>query len=126
MHKIMVIEDERHLLDLYKNELEDEGYAVIAVSTGAEAIDKIKTENPDVIVLDIRLEDMEGLEVLEQIKNYNVDIPVILNSAYSTYKANFSSWIADDYVVKSPDLTELKLTISKYTTSGNSVQERTV
>ncbi|NLI16870.1 MAG: response regulator, partial [candidate division Zixibacteria bacterium] len=42
-------------------------------------------------------------------------LPVIINSAYSSYKANFSSWLADDYVVKSPDLTELKDTIRKHT-----------
>jgi len=52
--------------------------------------------------------------VLEQIKSYDLNLPVILNSAYSTYKANFSSWIADDYVVKSSDLSELKSAIRKY------------
>ena len=124
MCKVLVVEDEKYLLELYKNELEDEGYSVVGLSNGREVLDKIQTTNPDVVVLDIRLEGIEGLEVLEQIKNYDVNLPVILNSAYSTYKANFSSWIADDYVVKSPDLSELKLTIQKYANAGNnSVQE---
>jgi DNA-binding response OmpR family regulator len=125
MNRVMVVEDERYLLELYRSELEDSGYKVIGVASGSEVLDKIKLENPDVIVLDIRLEGIEGLEVLEQIKNYNVDLPVILNSAYSTYKANFSSWIADDYVVKSPDLTELKMVIGKYAKPNNSLQETT-
>ena len=125
MSKVMVVEDERYLLELYRSELEDAGYEVIAVASGKEVLDKIKLENPDVIVLDIRLEGIEGLEVLEQIKNFNVELPVILNSAYSTYKANFSSWIADDYVVKSPDLTELKTVIEKYVRPSGAYHETT-
>lgn len=123
MCKVLVVEDEKHLLELYKNELEDEGYTVIGVLDGREVLDKVKATNPDLVVLDIRLENIEGLEVLEQIKNHDVNMPVILNSAYSTYKANFSSWIADEYVLKSPDLTELKQTIRKYTGSSNAIQE---
>jgi len=68
--------------------------------------------------------NVEGLEVLEQIKNYDLNLPVILNTAYSTYKNNFSTWIADEYVVKSPDLTELKLTIKKYIHGENHHQEQ--
>ena len=124
MCKVMVVEDEKYLLELYKNELEDDGYSVVGASDGRQVLEQIKATNPDIVVLDIRLEGIEGLEVLEQIKNHDVNLPVILNSAYSTYKTNFSSWIADDYVVKSPDITELKMTIQKYAQAGNSsVQE---
>jgi len=114
MHRIMIVEDEKNLLELYKHELEDEGYKVISCNSGESVMDSIKSCKPEVVVLDIRLGAMEGLEVLEQIKSYDLNLPVILNSAYSTYKANFSSWIADDYVIKSPDLSELKSTIKKY------------
>jgi len=114
MHRIMIVEDEKNLLELYKHELEDEGYKVISCHNGESVMDSIKSCKPEVVVLDIRLGAIEGLEVLEQIKSYDLNLPVILNSAYSTYKANFSSWIADDYVIKSPDLSELKSTIKKY------------
>jgi len=114
MHRIMIVEDEKNLLELYKHELEDEGYKVISCNSGESVMDSIKSCKPEVVVLDIRLGAIEGLEVLEQIKSYDLNLPVILNSAYSTYKANFSSWIADDYVIKSPDLSELKSTIKKY------------
>jgi len=119
MFKVMVVEDEKYLLELYKNELEDEGYSVIPVAKGKQVLDSIKTNKPEVVILDIRLDDAEGLEILEQIKNYDLSIPVILNTAYSTYKTNFSTWIADDYVVKSPDLSELKSTIKKYVHGEN-------
>lgn len=114
MHRIMLIEDEKHLLDLYRHELQDEGYEVMPLDNGESILENIKSFQPELVVLDIRLSGTSGLEVLERIKNFDLSLPVILNSAYSTYKANFSSWIADDYVVKSPDLTELKSTIRKH------------
>ncbi len=107
MGSILVVEDEKHLLDLYTNEFEDFGYSVRPVATGREAIDSVKKERPDVVVLDIMLEDMEGLEVLDEIKTIDKTIPVIINSAYSVYKSDFSSWMADDYIVKSSDISAL-------------------
>jgi DNA-binding response OmpR family regulator len=109
----MVVEDEKHLLKLYKDELEDDGYEVVPIDNGRKVLDSLKHSRPEVVVLDIRLGDTEGLEILEQIKGFDRGLPVILNSAYSSYKANFSSWMADDYVVKSPDLTELKMSIKR-------------
>jgi DNA-binding response OmpR family regulator len=113
MTKVMVVEDEKHLLKLYKDELEDDGYEVMPIDDGRKTMENIINFKPSVVVLDIRLGDQEGLEILEQIKSYDRALPVILNSAYSSYKDNFSSWMADDYVIKSPDLSELKLSIRK-------------
>jgi two-component system, response regulator, stage 0 sporulation protein F len=115
MAKVMIVEDEINLLKLYKDELEDEGHEVFPIDNGRKITENLKEFEPEVVVLDIRLGSQEGLEILEQIKNFNRGLPVIINSAYSSYKANFSSWLADDYVVKSPDLTELKDTIRKHT-----------
>jgi DNA-binding response OmpR family regulator len=113
MATVMVVEDEKHLLKLYKDELEDDGYEVVTVDCGRKVLDGLKRSKPALVVLDIRLGDQEGLEVLEQIKSFDRSLPVILNSAYSSYKTNFSSWMADDYVVKSPDLAELKSSIKR-------------
>ena len=114
MSKILIVEDEKPLLELYKNELEEEGWEVMPLESGEKILECIEAFGPDLVILDIRLGGTEGLRVLEQIKSHDVNLPVILNSAYSNYKQNFSSWIADEYVVKSPDLTELKSTIKKY------------
>jgi len=107
MHSILVVEDEQHLLDLYKSEFEDVGFTVHPAATGREAIESVKRQRPDIVILDIMLNDMEGLQVLDEIKSIDKTIPVIINSAYSIYKADFSSWMADDYIVKSSDISIL-------------------
>lgn len=114
MISVMIVEDEKNLMDLYAAELNDLGFAVTAFSTGREAIARIREEKPDVVILDIKLEDMEGLDVLQEIKSIDKTIPVILNSAYSVYKADFGSWMADDYIVKSSDTSELMNKIRQY------------
>ena len=107
MQSVLVVEDEKNLLELYKSELEDGGYLVFPAGSGREAIESVKKQRPDVVVLDIKLNDMEGLEVLDEIKSFDKTIPVIINSAYSVYKSDFTSWMADDYIVKSSDISGL-------------------
>lgn len=114
MARVLIVEDEAYLLKLYKDELEDDGHEVLPIDNGREIVQNIKKFGPEIVVLDIKLGNQEGLEILEQIKNFDRGLPVIINSAYSSYKANFSSWLADDYVVKSPDLTELKDSIRRH------------
>src|SRR3990172_3477612 len=107
MIQILIVEDEKHLRDLYTDEFSDAGFQVFSIQSGKEAIEWVKKERPSVVVLDIKLNDMDGLRVLEEIKDVDRTIPVILNSAYAVYKADFASWMADDYVVKSSDISEL-------------------
>lgn len=109
--KILLIDDEENLLLLYEQELKDDGYAVTAVNDAREGIEHVKREHFDIVVLDIRMPAMDGLEALGRIMGLKKEIPVIINSAYSTYKDDFMSWAADAYVVKSADLTTLKETI---------------
>ena len=113
MIKIMVVEDERNLQLLYQQELSEEGYEIVVVGDGETAAEKAKTENPDLVVLDIMMPGMDGLETLGKILSQDNTVPVILNTAYSHYKENFMSWSADAYVVKSSDLTELKKVIQR-------------
>lgn len=107
MRSILVVEDEQNLLELYRCEFEDVGFTVLPAASGQEAIASVKKQRPDVVVLDIKLNDMEGLKVLDEIKSIDKTIPVIINSAYSVYKSDFSSWMADDYIVKSSDISLL-------------------
>lgn len=108
METLLVVDDEAHQRMLYQEELSDEGYQIILACNGKEALEKVLEAAPDLIVLDIRMPVMDGLESLGKIIGKERDIPIIIHSAYSSYKDDFMSWAADDFVVKSADLTELK------------------
>lgn len=110
--KILVVDDEKNILMLYKAELEDEGYEVITANSGREAIELFETQKPDMVTLDIMMPDIDGIQVLRQLKQKNPNIPVIMLTAYD-YRDDFSIWASDAYVVKSSDLTSLKETIKE-------------
>jgi DNA-binding response OmpR family regulator len=106
--KILCVDDNHSLLQLYRDELSDEGYEVILARNGKEALAKFSKEKPDMVITDIRMPIMDGIETLNAILGKNREVPVIINTAYPQYKENFMTWGADAYVVKSSDLTELK------------------
>jgi CheY-like chemotaxis protein len=106
--KILVVEDEEGLRLLYKEELEAEGYEVLTARNGKEAIQQLEEERPDLIVLDIVMPVMNGMEALGRILGKERKIPIILNSSYPGYRQDFMSWAADAYVTKSTDLQILK------------------
>ncbi len=110
---ILIVDDEKNILDLYDQELQDEGYSTFLAQNGKECLEIIKNEELDLIVLDIRMPRMDGLEAIGNIIDINNKIPVIINSAYSNYKDDFMSWAAEAYVVKSYNLDELKNTIRR-------------
>jgi len=111
MNKLLVVDDEAPLRLLYEKELTEEGYEVVLASDGWEAVKMIEEEAPDLVVLDIQMPEMDGLEAMGKILGKYNKLPVIINSAYSSYKSNFMSWAADAYVVKSSNLDELKSSI---------------
>lgn len=110
--KILVVDDEKNILKLYEAELSDEGYTVVTASSGKEAIEVFRRENPDLVTLDILMPDMDGIQVLRQIKEMRPNVPVIMLTAYD-YRDDFSVWVSDAYVVKSSDLGNLKSTIKQ-------------
>jgi CheY-like chemotaxis protein len=109
--RILVVDDEENIRLLFKEELEEEGFEVDLASNGIEALDKLKKGRFDLVVLDIKMPGMDGIQALNEIKNANKDQPVILCSAYGEFKQDLSSWVSDGYVVKSADTRELKQTI---------------
>jgi len=109
--KVLIVDDEENVRFLYEQELIDEGYQTVLARDGKECLEKVTAEEPDIVLLDIRMPRMDGLEAIGKIIELNKHIPIIINSAYSTYKDDFMSWAADAYVVKSYDLDTLKTTI---------------
>jgi len=108
MAKILIVDDEEHIRYLYSEELSDSGYDVITAESGYLLMEKIEEEKPDLVVLDIKMVDYNGLDLLQDIRNRFYDLPVVLCTAYDTFKEDMKSISADYYVIKSFDLTELK------------------
>ena len=106
--RILVVDDEASIRELYKQEFEDEGYEVTAVASAEEASHILKERQPDLMILDIEMEGTDGLAYLRELMETHRELPVVISSAYSSYKDDFSSWLADAYVVKSVDLGPLK------------------
>jgi len=113
MTTILFVEDEGNLRELYVDELGREGYEILLAVDGKQAVEMSQRHKPDLVVMDISMPKMDGIEAMGKILSCNNTIPVILNTAYSSYQDNFMSWAADAYVVKSSDLTELKQTIKE-------------
>ena len=106
--KILLVEDERPLCLLYEEELSREGYEVTAVTDAEAALAELGKTSFDLIVTDIRMPGKNGIDLITQIMGLRKDIPIIINSAYQSYKEDFMTWAADAYVVKSSSLDELK------------------
>ena len=113
MAKILVVDDEEYIRQYYTEELFDEGYQVETMASGHQLLRRITLLQPDVVVLDIKLMEHNGLELLQDIRNHYYDLPVILCTAYDTYKEDQRSMAADYCVIKSFDLSELKTKIKR-------------
>ncbi len=108
MAKILVVDDEEHIRLLYSEELSEAGHDVITAADGRKLVERIDKEKPDLIILDIKMVGYNGLDLLQEIRNKFYNLPVILCTAYDTFKDDTKAIAADFYVIKSFDLTELK------------------
>ena len=106
--KILIVDDDEGLRDLYEEVFVDEGYEALTAKNGKEALQKLEKEKPDLIVLDIVMPKMDGMEALGRIIGKDKTIPIILHTSHPGYQEDFMSWAADAYILKSTDLTELK------------------
>jgi CheY-like chemotaxis protein len=68
----------------------------------------------DLVILDIKMPEMDGIEALRQIKQKRPDLPVILSTAYGEYRQDFATWASDEYLVKSSDLEDLKAVVRRH------------
>jgi len=105
---VLVVDDDKHQRLLYQEEFERDSYQVLLASSGQEAVATVAQQEVDVVVLDIAMPGMDGVETLSKILDIDRQLPIILNTAYSSYKDDFMTWAADAYVTKSSDLTTLK------------------
>ena len=113
MALILIVEDDPHQCELYHTELTREGHEVMCAHDGREALAQVEKRRPDLVVMDISMPGMDGIEAMSRMLSRDHKLPIILNTAYATYKDNFRAWSADAYVVKTSDLTELKNAIAE-------------
>ena len=122
MERILLVDDEEHIRQYYTEELSEEGHEVYTVATG-HGLKRIDRVQPEVVILDIKLVDYDGLELLQEIRNRHHDLPVILCTAYDTYKEDPKAIAADYCVVKSfAHLLELKMAIQRAVEADASVR----
>ena len=117
MTKILVIDDERSIRNSMKDILQYEGYEVVLAENGMEGLVSVKSEKPDVVFCDIKMPKMEGIEVLERIKEFSADTPVIMISSHGTIDTAIEAIRkgAYDFIEKPLDLNRILITIKNAT-----------
>jgi CheY-like chemotaxis protein len=104
--KVLVVDDEADFLEVIKIRLQANHYEVITATNGEEALKKVKDDKPDVILLDVLMPGMDGLEVLRRIRKADEKIPIYIITAFSTEErfkvAN--KFGASGFIVKTDDL----------------------
>lgn len=113
MALILLVEDDPNQCILYEEELKRMGHQVMTARDGREALSQVEKVRPDLVVMDISMPGVDGIEAMSRMLAKDHKLPIVLNSAYATYKENFRAWSADAYVVKSSDLTELRNAIQR-------------
>ena len=102
--KILAVDDERHIVRLVQVNLERAGYEVVTAFDGKDALEKVASEQPDLVVLDVMMPYMDGFEVLQNLrKNPNTrDLPVIMLTAKAQDADVFRGWQSgvDCYLTK--------------------------
>ena len=114
--RILCVDDEPNIRLLFAQELGDEGYTVETAATGAEALGKIRAQAPDLLLLDIRMDDMSGLELLQMIRPDHPDLPVIMVTAVRGLRHDIAIEGDDrvvDYITKPMDLNDLRLKVRR-------------
>ncbi|MFZ5968465.1 MAG: sigma-54-dependent transcriptional regulator [Bacillota bacterium] len=113
--KILIADDEKNMIWAMKKALKDEGYKFITASDGEEAIMLAREEEPDLILLDLRMPKKDGMEALKEIKGFLTKTPVIMITAHGTMESAIEAMKlgAIDYISKPFDIEELKVVIKK-------------
>lgn len=104
---LLLVDDDPNHRELYSRRLARLGYCVRTASSGDEAIAAVAENAPEAVILDIAMPGRDGLSALQELIAIKPSLPVIIHTAYPTFRSNFLTWAADAYIEKSTDLTPL-------------------
>jgi len=110
MSKILIVDDEVKACELLKRFLETKGYDVITANRGEDALEKVKNEKPNAILLDIRMPGMDGIEVLKRVRAFDKNVSIVMITAVKeegTGKEALKAG-ADEYIIKPIDFNYLE------------------
>ena len=125
MAKILIIDDEKAIRHALRDILEHEKHSVDEAEDGATGLDKAKKGAFDVVLCDIKMPKMDGLEVLEKLMAHNDDLPVVMISGHGTIDTAVDALKkgAFDYIQKPPDISRILVTVRNALDRKNLVQE---
>jgi two-component system NtrC family response regulator len=123
--KILIAEDEKTQRDLLEGFLKKEGFSVESAASGREALDKLERDFFDIILLDYKMPELDGLQTLREVRRLYPDLPVVMMTAYGTVETAVASMKegALDYLTKPIDLDELLLIFHKVIERSQLIQE---
>ncbi|MDP8258578.1 MAG: response regulator [Candidatus Aadella gelida] len=114
MKKILIIDDEPHIIKMVKSRLEANGYEVVTAFNGKEGLDKMHQENPDLIIVDILMPIMDGYTFVRELKKEEKEIPVIVLTANTGMTDLFDGEGVTDHIYKPFKTEELLEKIRKH------------
>jgi len=114
-NKILIVDDEPFNLDLLEQELTDQGYAIERANDGEEALKKVDSSQPDLVLLDYNMPGLNGIEVLKELRKKECDAPVIMLTAYGTIERAVMAIKegAYDFLTKPFESDHITLTVKK-------------
>lgn len=123
--RILIVEDEKKLIDILQRSLKSEGYTVDGVSTTAEGLDYIKTYHYDLVILDLQLPDGTGTSLLRRMREMGHSMPALILTARSDLESKVTNFQAgaDDYVIKPVAMAELSIRVQALLRRGPALQE---
>ncbi len=115
MNKILVIDDEKNILSSFTKILNQEGYQVSTAHNAEDGLERVRAEKPGLVIMDIRMPGMSGIEAVSEIRQVDAKIPIILMTAFGTIDTAIEAMKAGayEYVIKPFDISEMKEMVKK-------------
>jgi DNA-binding NtrC family response regulator len=113
--RILIVDDEENVLVLFKRVLAKEGYKVECASSGYEALEKLEDDTFDLVLTDLKMDGMDGIDLVRKSKALNPALPFVMITAYGTIQAAMTAGKegVENFLMKPIDIEELKSTVKK-------------